>query len=302
MLLFLFALGLLGLAQMAEPPDAFGRYCQIDRGRIYYEVEGQGRPVILIHDWMDSSSYWRDIFFCFSKKRKIFTIDLLGYGKSDKPDGAGYGISDLEKDLDRFLDTMLVKKVDLIGHSMGGTLALQYSLLHSNRINRLVLVSSPFYPRPPPIFFRIFSIPFVGKALFWLSWRPFIHLQWRKAFFDNNRINKSFLEDLKSLPYGVMLSSLRSIHEIDLRPKLKEIKIPTLIIWGKEDRLLPYSVATELNREIKGSRLAVLERTGHFPMVETSDRFCQEVLNFFETNPVNAHLPGEKNKEGQGAK
>ncbi len=99
-----------------------------------------------------------------------------------------------------------------------------------------------------------------------------------------------------------MLSSLRSIHKIDLRPKLSEIKIPTLIIWGKEDRLLPPSIGTELHRGIKGSRLVVFERTGHFPMVEASDRFCKEVLNFLESSPVNTLFPGEQNREAQAAK
>ena len=278
--LILFSIGLLSFWPMGLPPFAMDRYCQVGQGRIYFQAAGEGRPILLIHGWMASSRYWDDILLPLSRSGQVLAIDLPGFGRSDKLEKVGYSISDLLGGLDRYIETMGLKRVTLVGHSMGGTLALQYSLLHPDRVEGLVLVGSPFRPRPRSALSILLGIPLLGRFFFWLGSGPLAPFLMERAFFEKSPIPKALLEDLKKVPYRIMVNSMRSLRTVDLRKKLFEIQAPTLIIWGKEDRLVPLSVGEELHGGIRGSRMVALERVGHCPMVEAPERFLKEVQDF----------------------
>jgi len=275
-----FFLGVLIFIQMAISSPSYALYTQVDRGKIHYNVAGNGSPVILIHGWMASSNYWEKAFNPLSRFGRVFSLDLPGYGKSERQEGGGYGISDLVKYLDRYIDKMGLEKVHLVGHSMGGIVAIQYALLHPEKVEKMVLVSSPFYPRPATLSLKLLRIPLLGRAIFWAGKGPIGRFYLKRAFFNEEKMEEIFMEDLERVSYRVMLSSMKSIQSIDLREKISDLKQPVLIIWGKEDRQVPVSVGKELQKGIKGSRLVIFDRCGHCPMVEWPQRFCHEVKTF----------------------
>jgi pimeloyl-ACP methyl ester carboxylesterase len=279
-LIFIFIL----IIQTIDPSKILALYVKVDKGVIYYNVAGDGPPTVLIHGLMASSNYWEKVFGPLSRYGKVFALDMPGYGRSGKVESGGYGIDDLVKYLDSYVDTMGLRKVNLVGHSMGGIVAIKYAFLHPNKVERIVIVGSPFYPRPLPIYFKLLNVPILGRGFFWLATRPLGRFYLKKAFFNEEKMEDPFLKDLKMASYSAVVSSMRSIQSTDLRPGLSGLKHPVLIIWGNEDRFVPVSIGKELHKEIKGSRIVIFDRCGHCPMIEWPQRFCHEVKTFLFSN------------------
>jgi len=246
----------------------------------YYEA-GQGKPVILLHGFGACAYTWRLLGPELAGERRVFTIDLKGHGFSDKPQDGKYAVSDQAGMVAAFVRGRNLQDTVLIGNSMGGAVALM-SYFHlreesPSRVKALVLIDSAGYPQKMPWFIKMARIPVLntlGAAL--LSPRFATAMVLRKCYYNKDKITDEMIDTYAyygSLPGAAeaVRQTAKQIVPPDMEAMIaqyKTVSVPTLIIWGEQDKVVPLENARNFQRDIPDSELVILPRCGHLPQEE----------------------------------
>jgi pimeloyl-ACP methyl ester carboxylesterase len=243
--------------------------------RIHWVEAGEGgTPLVLLHGLSGSSRWWQRNIPALCAGRRVLVPDLIGFGHS-RAEAPLPGLVQVAALLADWLGEQCPGGAHLVGHSMGGQLAIHLAARWPGRVRRLVLVDAVGIPRR--------HTPGDLARLAWEAMPPrrwgdprFLPVIWRDA--------------LVAGPVTV----LRGLHHIlrdDVRPLLAGIRAPTLVLWGRRDGLVPLSQGRMLAREIPGARLLVLDGAYHNPMVDRPAEF-NAAVNAFLAEEDNAGVPG----------
>lgn len=245
-----------------------------DNTVVHYLDAGQGPVLVLVHGLGASSESWRDSIRYLARGYRVVALDLPGYGKSDKP-RSDYSIEYHVAALNDFIDALGAGKVALVGNSMGGWISAITALNHPEKVSHLILVDSAGLRRDSTAF-SVNLNPATKEEMRALLLSLFAD----KAFVTEKLVNDQW-EYRKDTRYTVQatLESLKTKLPL-LDDRLKNIKVPTLIIWGREDTLTPFTDAERFAKGIPGSKLVVLDNTGHIPQVEKPAAFYRAVKGF----------------------
>lgn len=234
-----------------------------------------------------------------SKKFQIIVPDIPGFGESSQYLDRTYVIENYAHWIDDLVQSLGLSKFHLIGDSLGGGIALRYTLDHPEKVLSLVLVDSAgVHPEKSRSIYCEFL---EGKNLFLLDQpkdfdqflnrvfhkRPYIPSPifsfLSREFFHNRLWYEKLTRDLIQGPYGFSAEVPTWEQRIDLalNPLLRNIEIPTLVVWGEEDSLFPSEIAHIINREIKNSKLVIYPGVGHSPQAEIPWAFVQDLLKFY---------------------
>lgn len=254
----------------------------IENGTIYYETRGKGPTVILLHGGFGDLRMWDGQYEELARTFQVVRYDQPGFGKSSKPQSA-YSPSAL---LLQLMDHLQVKKAGLVGNSMGGTLAMDFALLHMERVTKIVLVGSGpgGYPIPKEdqdkmnaVFQTAAQQGLKEAAELWLK-NPMV------AVAMSHPESKELLE--------TMVLENTSIFQMRFWPiermvppavgRLKEIKIPTLVIIGDKDTPIVQEIANAASTGIPGAIKVEIKDTDHLPQMEKPNEFNKIVLNFLK--------------------
>jgi pimeloyl-ACP methyl ester carboxylesterase len=249
--------------------------------RLFYEEEGHGSPVLLIHGFGASTYTWRHIAPELARDHRVIAVDLKGFGQSDKPFDSRYSVFDQADLLAQLIEDHDLRNLTIVGHSFGGGVALVLALSTDprlkGRISRLVLLDTIAYPQHIPVFFRMLDMPLVshlGVRMVPPTVQTRIAL--RIAFLDNSKI-----EDDEVEAYAAPLRTAAGKHAIihsarqilpegleELSKRYESIALPTLILWCDHDRIVPLDVGLKLRRTLPNSTLRLVEGCGHMPQEE----------------------------------
>lgn len=252
-----------------------GEFVDVAGKRLYYYAagtRGAGEPIVLLHGFPTSGHLWADVVPHLPAGHRIIVLDLLGYGRSDRPGSAGVGIRAHADRTVALLDTLGVNFATVIGHDIGGAVALTMAVRHPQRVARLGLVSSaafdewptrdvkvaramaPLTRHLPPSWLvsvlradllRGYASPDQGAHSVERYVRPFAEADGRQVFFQH-------------------------LHQLDpadtacLTPRLRDLVQPTAIVWGRHDPFLPVHIGERLHGAIPGSTLDIIEDGCHF--------------------------------------
>jgi pimeloyl-ACP methyl ester carboxylesterase len=262
-------------------PATAGAFVTIYGNRIHYLDSGGTAPaVILVHGMGSDASDWAWNIPELSRSFRVIAVDLPGYGKSDKP-LVNYRVGMWVDHLEAFLRELKIERVSLVGASLGGWVAAAFTLEHPHRVDRLVLVSSGGYSPLPGVGERELRLlnPSTRAQV-----RDLLEIGFHSPLFKTAAAVELVYTRRLSAGDGYTNERLtRSIlfGEDVLDTRFGEIRVPTLIVWGREDRLTPLALVGErLHRDIGGSRLVVLDEAGHIPQVEQAKRFNEVVTEF----------------------
>ena len=247
---------------------------------VYYEA-GQGSVVILIHGLGADSHHWGYNIEPLSHTFRVIALDQIGYGKSDKP-VMRYTVGNFADYLHGFMEAVKISKASLVGNSLGGWVALDFTIRHPDMVEKLVLVDAAgLHPATP------LRTPKGG----WKKLTPF-NTRW---FFDLMDANKEwatadlgpqgFERHVKNGDSYTVASSMAEMatgREFEDK-KLVKVHTPTLIIWGSDDMLIPLAMGEHFNKGIEGSQLIVIDGTGHIPMVGKPVEFDEAVRKFLSS-------------------
>ena len=257
----------------------------------YWEL-GEGAPVLLIHGLGASVETWQNTLPALAGAHHVYAVDLVGFGYSDKPD-AEYTVDYLVDFIRGFMDVAGLEQVALIGHSLGGALVLQLAIRHPDRVTKLVLVDSAGLSREVGLGLRLASLPLVGELL--LRPSPGKTRQALKPFFhDPTLLTDAFVDlnyDLITQPgaQAAYLATVRNLASVfgarrhineGVVARLEEIRVPTLVIWGAQDAIVPVTHADIARDRVANAQLHILPECGHMPMMERPEEFNRLVSWF----------------------
>jgi pimeloyl-ACP methyl ester carboxylesterase len=248
-------------------------YTEIENQTIYYQKIGSGKKnLIALHGWgADVSSFW-NLANLLKEDCTLYLIDLPGFGRSDLPKRAFY-VSDYAKLIAVFIENMQLKKPDILGHSVGGRIAVKLAAQNPQLIDKLILEDAAgIKPKR--------DIP---KVIFYFLAKIFKYLV-PNIFNFKEKVRLKFYHSLESdyITAGPMKETLRNILAEDLTPELSKIPNDTLLLWGEKDPTLEASLKNgkKMYRLIKNARIEVLEGLGHFPHLEKPTLFAYYVKDF----------------------
>ena len=270
----------------------------IDAGgiRTRYRHAGEaGSPVVLIHGLGASAEIWSANIGALAKRHRVYVPDLPGFGRTEKPEWMDYSPGAYSRFLLDFMTALGIGRAALVGHSLGGGVALRAILDDPGRVDRLILLSSAGIGREVSLPLRIASLPFFDRIFFKPPLPVFTRFLHRLVF-DPAAITADFARlyyEMFFQPSSVRAFTgiLRTIATLrgarpgilePIRAGLGTITAPTLILWGRQDRILPVSQALDAAGRIPGARLHVFERCGHMPNVEVPREFNRIVLDFLQ--------------------
>ena len=249
---------------------------------INYRVEGRGpTPVVFLHGFAAALTTWDDIAPLFPADRfTLYLLDLKGFGFSSKPRDGRYRPEDQAKVVAAFLEGQRLEGTVLIGHSLGGAIALLVLLgarMQPGRIGRLILVAPAAFPQPLlPVMSRL-RRPLLGAAILHLiPLRLMVRFTLARVFHDQSVVTPERVRRYmtcfgsRGMAY-VLQESCRAIvpeHYVDLPRLYPTIDLPVLIVWGERDRIIDPRCGERLAAEIPGARLVVIPGCGHNPHEE----------------------------------
>lgn len=239
-----------------------------------YIEQGEGEPLVILHGWGANIESIMPIVNTAPKKYKIYAYDAPGFGDSNEPNEV-LSTYDYEKYLVEFLKLKNISKATFIGHSFGGKTLSIFAANHPEMVKKLILIdASGIIPK------RTFS--------YYLKVYSFKLLRfiYTKLFFWNSNTEgiKKFYEKFGSDDYqnsdGIMRKTFVKVVNESTREHFKDIKAPTLIVWGEKDEDVPLYMAKIFEKEIKDSGLVVLKNAGHYSYIDDYGTFSAVMSSF----------------------
>jgi len=247
-----------------------------------YDRAGSGPAVLLIHGWTCNRTFWQHQVTSLRDRFTVITVDLRGHGESSRAK-KGYTIPAMAGDLEMLVRTLNVPHVAVVGWSMGGLIAQELARRLGDRVSALALVGTTpgglADPKAPD--FDQARLDGMRAALRG-DLKTFLRglaAQFFKAGAESPLHSWAFHE-IQKTPATVVETCFESILTTDLRPHLKDLKVPTTILHGRHDALLPLAGGEHLKKGIKGATLTVFENSAHAPFLEEPDAFNTALADF----------------------
>jgi len=256
---------------------------------VFVHRRGAGPSLVLLHGWIMSHFYFRDIIPALAERYDVIALDLPGFGESDRPAPSRYpyGFDAFARTVLDALDRLAVARAGLLGHSMGGGVALAMAALAPERVSALVLECAASYPAPLPLVAQLALIPGLGDLLFKRIYTraQFAYSLRHLAYGQQHPLTSEAIDyfwDRLNRPGGreAVLASLQALARFDpLVERLGPRRPPALVVWGERDALQPLSNGRRLARELPAP-LRLVPCTGHTPHEERPEVFLQMVAPF----------------------
>jgi pimeloyl-ACP methyl ester carboxylesterase len=265
-------------AQAPVPKDV-----QVFGQKIHYLEAGSGPTVILLHGLGGDASNWAATVPALAKSFHVFVPDQIGFGASDKP-LANYRVGMLVDFLDGFCKKLAITKATVVGNSLGGWTAMAFTLAHPEKVERMVLVDSAGFSfehlggsKPTREMLEVMNVSTVqgAKALLGIIFA-------NKSLATDAAAENLLAEHLRRNDGYTIERFIDSVlkGEDVVDGKLAGIKVPTLVVWGREDVLTPLPGGKMMANEIAGSEIVILDRCGHVPQLECSGPFNAALIKF----------------------
>jgi pimeloyl-ACP methyl ester carboxylesterase len=274
--------------------NADSRFMPLMGMQVHYKNEGNqndSTPLILIHGTASSLFTWDSSVTILKEKHRIIRFDLPAFALTGPSPEKEYSMEFYEHFLDSFLIKLNIKQCILVGNSLGGNIAWRYTLKHPEQVVKLVLVDAsgvPVYHQPKgAIGFKIASTPILSSFAKYITPKSLVIKSLHDVYGDKTKI-KDWLETryfdmlLRAGNREALVDRFKFNSKLDESEKIKKINIPTLIVWGDKDQLIPVENAYQFNKLIANSELDIMKGVGHVPMEEEPILFANRVSVFID--------------------
>lgn len=284
-----FAFSLSALAQATAPAQAH-KQVEIYGQKIHYvEAGSSGQTVILLHGLGGDTTNWAMTIPALASKYHVYVPDQIGFGQSDKPI-INYRVATLVEFLTQFYKKLGIEKATLVGNSLGGWTAAAFTIAYPEKVEKLVLVDAAGYtskrwggPEPSKELYSVLNPATTADLKKSMS-----AVFYNKAMITDAFIETAFVNKLKKGDGYTINAFIDSVMRGDdyIDDKVKNIKAPTLVIWGREDGLTPLAMGEAFAQDISGAQKLIIEKCGHVPQLEKAMEFNAGLLKFLEGGPT----------------
>ena len=281
------------------------RHLSIHGHRAAVRTAGEGPVLLLIHGMAGSSATWKHVLPVLAQRFTVVAPDLLGHGESGKPRRGEYSLGSHANFLRDLLNVLGHDRATFVGQSLGGGVAMQMAYQFPERCERLVLVSSGGLGLEVNLILRALTLPgaeylfpavcfprlrdagnWIASRLHSLGMRaaPAVEEIWRSyASLADADTRRAFFHTLHAVidPTGQSVSAIDRLYLTS--------QVPTLIMWGGNDPIIPVSHSADAHRAMPGSQLVIFDDVGHFPHCEDPERFVEVLEEFISSSPP-AHV------------
>ena len=256
----------------------------------------QSETLLFLHGFGENRQTWRFITPELSKKYHVVTVDFKGFGESPKLDDDAYSVYDQAEFIKAFIEKKNLNNVTVVGRSFGGGVALVLALIQEDnlmgdRIKNLILINSMSYQQRLPSMMETLNTPLIGYlGIHLLSSDKIAEEGYRFAFYNDSLIPKesvAYTSQCLTAPLA-KYAYLQTVHQLIpddiamMEQRYREIDLPTLILWGREDVSIHVEMAYRLRRTLRNSRLKIFSKVGHMPQEERPDLVIKEIEKFME--------------------
>lgn len=276
------------IERYGQPPSSF-----IDAGGIRAHVRDEGKadamPLLLVHGSLGSLHVWKGWVAELKDRYRLISVDLPGHGLTGAWPRGEYTIEAYTDFIEVLADTLQLDRFAIAGHSMGGAVAWSFAATRPERISHLILVDASAYPSEgePPLRTRLSRAPLIGDIGIYFKPDGMVRRALAEIYSDPAMITPDRVRqfgELQRFPGNRPATLLRARTQDPLDPTpLRQLDVPTLIIWGAQDRWVPVADAFRLQGDIKGAKLAIFEKPGHDPMEEDPVGTAAAVAAFLPT-------------------
>jgi pimeloyl-ACP methyl ester carboxylesterase len=258
-------------------PTLVHQFSEVDHVAVHYVVMGSGPPIVFLHGWGAEIASFGPIPMLLADQFQVVALDLPGFGKTPAPDRP-WGTVDYACFVGKFLSTLGITPVTLVGHSRGGGIGVVLAAQEPELVSKLVLVDSAGIPpyHGPDYYARVYLVKSVRRAL------SLPGLNWLREPAMGQLYRSIGSSDYQAATDPVMRATLVKVVNDDLREFLPRIQAPTLLVWGSEDKDTPLTDGKLMERLIPDAGLVVFGGAGHFAYLDRLDQFCRVLRHFVE--------------------
>ena len=266
--------------------------------KVHYRDEGvqtDSVPLILLHGMSSSLNTWDSVAMSLKAERRVISLDLPGFGLTGPSPENAYNFPYYSKFIDSFTTRLKIKRFILVGNSMGGAISWNYALHNPKVLAKMVLIDAAGYPKKGEsgsLGFKIASTPVINNLLLYATPKFLVRKSLETVYFDPARVTDAQVERFHDVAIregnraaalqifkGSFTGSSKRFLNSDI-PKIKDIKTPTLILWGDKDNLIGVNNVDNFLRDIQGSRAEIYKNVGHVPMEEIPGKVAESIQKF----------------------
>jgi len=292
------------------------RYVDIDGISTRYVAEGNGPPVLLIHGLGEFLEVWSRNIAPLGEYLSVYAVDLPGHGLSGKP-LTSYTLDFASEFIVHFMQALGIEHASLVGHSLGAVVCLNLAINFREKVNRLVLVDAAGLSKKVPLSYRLTALPVLGHIL--LEPRLLVNkvtirmgLKMKRHFYNPDIVDEAWIDAAYRYLKGpkrndaivnIMRSSIKPgqmYPGASIVDKLHLVKVPTLVVHGAQDRVIPFRYAQLVCELIPDARCKVIDECGHCPQIEKAAQFNNLVAAFLrESESAEKKLSEDKRQYNQ---
>jgi pimeloyl-ACP methyl ester carboxylesterase len=276
------------VARWAPPPSDF---LELDGQLVHLRDEGprdDPLPIVLLHGTSASLHTWEGWSTALRGRHRVISFDLPGFGLTGPRADGDYRGDTYAQFVLRLMDTLKVQRFVLAGNSLGGEIAWRTAVLAPHRVARLVLVDAAGYPFTPehlPLGFRLARLPGAGLLVGHLTPRSLVERSVRDVYGDPSKVTPELVDryyelSLREGNRQALVQRFQQLQHGEDAARIATLRMPTLILWGGRDRLVPADNAQRFAHDIPSSRLVVFDDLGHVPQEEDPQRTVKAVQAF----------------------
>jgi pimeloyl-ACP methyl ester carboxylesterase len=265
-----------------EPSKA--TYASVDGVRVRYVDVGEGPAVVMLHGFASSLETWAAIIPELAKNHRVLALDLKGFGWTDRPKG------DYSPRAQALMVLALMKRRGIehaafVAHSWGSSVTLALALESPKSVDRIALYDAWVYDAQLPTAFHMARAGGVGEILYGLFYDQRADEKLSYAFYDPSLISEGLVEAVEKAmdrpgTKAAALAAVRGQRYEEVEGRYGEVKVPVLLLWGREDRVSVLSVGERLSKQLPHAKLVVYPQCGHLPMIEAASASTSDLLEF----------------------
>ncbi len=274
----------------APAPSTF---VEIEGMNVHYRDEGNPfdtLPLVLLHGTGSSLHTYDAWTEALKSTRRIIRMDLPAFGLTGLFPNRDYSIDHYVSFIEQFLENRHIPYCILVGNSLGGQIAWQFTLAHSNRVEQLVLIDAAGYPlnsKSAPIAFTLARTPVVNRLLTFITPRFMAKASVENVYADKSKVTEALVDryfelTLRKGNRKALVDRMTAVYDTSHLPQLRTLKQRTLVLWGEQDMLIPLSNATRFHADLPNDTLIILPHSGHVPMEESPKESLVALLGFLK--------------------
>jgi pimeloyl-ACP methyl ester carboxylesterase len=254
-----------------------------DQGSVHYEVYGRGRPVILLHGWLESWGLWQETMDFLGSSYRTYAIDFWGFGESDKR-RESFSVPDFVLLVNEFMEKMGIRHAPLVGHSMGGTVSLSVAINHPEKVSKVVVIGSPIEGSSLSVLLKLASIRTIAEIVYRMM--NLLKLGIRVAAPIITRESQwpaMIHKDLNHVTLESFLLSISSLRKTDLTHQLAPIYQPVMGMYGARDVIVNPNQWSILDKYLQRVKIERYQKAGHFIMLDEPVQFKKSLKSYLDS-------------------